>query len=63
MICDNCKHFFTAGNRPDGVPNGVAFVQKNRKKITMCADCIIKLGKMDEDQKKAFFENLKEKGK
>lgn len=31
MICDNCKHFFLSGNRPDGTPNGVGFVLKNGK--------------------------------
>lgn len=61
MICTNCKKFFMRGNRPDGLTNGVDFVLKGGKKITMCADCLISLGKMGEKEKEAFMERIKEK--
>lgn len=48
--CDNCKKTFTAGNRPDGMPNGVGFV-KDGKVINWCYDCICKLGKEVQDDK------------
>lgn len=63
MICDNCKKFFLSGNRPDGIPNGVEIIQKDGKSITMCAECVISIGKMDEKEKAEFFDRLKAKYK
>lgn len=63
MICDKCKRFFMAGNRPDGIPNGVKMILKNNESITLCAQCLIDLGKMNEDQKAEFFNELKGKTK
>ena len=60
MICNVCKKYFTSGHRPDGTPNGVAFVLKNEGKITMCAECLINLGKMSEQEKDDFFRRMKE---
>ena len=59
MICKNCKRFFMSGNRADGLPNGLGFVQKDGKKLDICANCLISLGQMDEKQKAEFFEKLK----
>ena len=42
--CSYCKKTFKPGNKPDGSPNGVAFVDKNGKVINMCHDCICKVG-------------------
>lgn len=59
MICDKCKKFFLPGNRPDGIPNGLGFVLQNGKKITVCADCVMKLGAMQTDaERDKFFEEL-----
>lgn len=58
MICSNCKHFFSVGRRPDGTPNGVGFVLEGGKEITLCANCLIELGKMSQDQQEAFFDSL-----
>jgi len=46
ILCDRCAKIFSPGNRPDGIPNGVTFVQDNGKPITLCADCLIKQGAM-----------------
>jgi len=58
QICDKCGKTFEAGNRPDGFPNSMGFIQKDKKKITVCADCIIEIGKADEQQRREFFEKL-----
>ena len=47
--CDKCGAKFVPGNRPDGLPNGVAFVLKNGKVVTYCADCIMKFGQEAEN--------------
>ena len=62
MICDICKKFFLPGNRPNGIPNGVKMIQKNGKSITICSECVISIGKMDEKERAEFFDRLKEKG-
>ena len=61
MICKGCKHFFTSGNRPDGLPNGCGFQLDNGKIINLCADCLIRLGQMDDEQKREFIDQLKGK--
>ena len=50
-----------AGNRPDGIPNGVKMILKGNKSITMCAECLIDLGQMTEAEKDAFFRDLQER--
>lgn len=61
MICDKCKSFFVAGNRPSGIPNGVKMIMNNGKSLTLCADCMINVGQMNEEQKEEFFKQYKEK--
>lgn len=61
MICTNCNKFFMNGNRPDGTPNGAGFMLRGGKKVTICADCLISLGKMGEKEKEAFMKRIKEK--
>lgn len=58
MICDNCRKRFVAGNQPNGIPNGVLFKFKTGKKIKMCADCIIELEKMNDEEKLEFLKKL-----
>lgn len=58
MKCDNCKKVFVAGNRADGLPNGIGFEMKDGTVITLCAECIIELGRMSNKGIKEFFENL-----
>ena len=58
MICDNCKKFFTVGNRPDGIPNGIKMLLKGNKSITLCAECVMSIGAMDDRQKDEFFAKL-----
>lgn len=43
--CDICGRVFVPGNRPDGCPNGVSMVQRDGTMVTMCADCLIRIGK------------------
>ena len=63
MICDNCKKFFMSGNHPiTGIPNGIKMILKGNKSITLCADCVCSIGKMDDQQKDEFFSNLKAGG-
>ena len=52
MKCDVCGKEFGYGNRDDGLPNGVTFVTK-KGRITMCADCVIEMGKRSEDEQKS----------
>ena len=40
MKCDICGKEFEAGNRPDGIPNGVGFVLGDGRIITACSDCV-----------------------
>lgn len=42
--CSMCGKEFEPGNGPDGIPNGLGFVKEDGTVITMCADCIIKMG-------------------
>lgn len=58
MKCDKCKKVFYFGNHSDGTPNGIAFETADGT-ITLCRDCIIKLGALDEKSKAEFFRGLK----
>lgn len=42
--CNECGKYFTSGNRPDGLPNGIGFVLNDGTKINVCTDCIIERG-------------------
>lgn len=44
IICSECGREFSPGNRPDGMPNGVAFVLEDGTVYNACADCIMKHG-------------------
>ena len=59
--CDVCGKEFTYGNRPDGFPNGMTFVREGMDDITVCAECIEKMGQalyerglISDEQKKLF---------
>ena len=57
-ICNKCDKVFSSGNRPDGVPNGVAVKLKDGRIANFCADCIMSFS--TEEGKKwldAFKEN------
>ena len=45
MKCQSCGREFEAGNRPDGLPNGVGFQLEDGSVISCCTECIIKKGK------------------
>lgn len=47
MKCDICGRSFLLGNDARGIPNGISMVQKGGKRITVCADCIIRMGEGD----------------
>ena len=55
MKCDKCGKEFKAGNRPDGLPNGLDFILQNGKRLTMCADCIMKA---DSEETRAWLDEL-----
>ena len=44
--CEVCGKEFDPGNRVDGMPNGITFVATDGKPLTMCADCIIEMGRL-----------------
>ena len=58
MVCDKCKKSFDVGNRPDGIPNGVTLMLRNGKSLTMCADCVMILGRGTKKQRNEFFKDL-----
>lgn len=43
LICDKCGREFKPGNRPDGLPNGIAFNTVDGE-VVICTECIIKKG-------------------
>lgn len=55
--CDKCESMFVTGNS-NGMPNGMTFVMKDDKQVTLCQKCIIKLGKLNEEEKQEFFKEL-----
>ena len=42
----------------NGLPNGIVFELEDWKVVTLCQDCIIKLGALDDKGKYAFFKEL-----
>ena len=56
--CEKCGKTFEAGNRPDGIPNGFGLMMENRRTINICADCMIALGGMDNEQRQRFIEEI-----
>lgn len=58
--CDNCGNRFTIGNT-NGMPNGVTLFGDygRQEKLSLCQKCIVELGQMNDEQKRAFFEKLK----
>lgn len=58
MKCDKCKKEFKAGNRADGLPNGVGFEMEDGTVITLCAECLMELGKLDDKGKEEFFNKI-----
>lgn len=63
MTCSKCKKEFMAGNRPDGLPNGVGFEMEDGIVITLCCDCITELGGLDRKDQEKFIGNLVEEAK
>lgn len=59
MKCSKCGKVFTFGNT-NGLPNGVSMTPKDSgRTITLCQACVIEVGKMDEADRDALFEELK----
>lgn len=61
--CDKCNNNISDTiERADGLPNGVGFQLEDGRLINICADCINKLGKLqeagDDAGLKAFFKDL-----
>lgn len=61
--CDKCGAVFISGQRADGLPNGVAFKLQDGTMVNMCANCMIKLGKLreagDETAVESFIAELR----
>lgn len=58
MKCDKCKKEIKDGIRKDLHPNAIGFELENGKEITLCYDCLCKLGKATEKEKDIFFAEL-----
>lgn len=60
--CNKCKSKIGNVAGADGLPNGLGFVLENGKEITLCAECIMELGRLKEAGDKAaldaFFQDL-----
>lgn len=48
--CTKCNNKISSVLRADGIPNGVGFVMEDGREITLCNDCIIKLGLLKQEQ-------------
>jgi hypothetical protein len=58
MTCDKCGKTFSGGQRKDGIPDGITLLLKTGKNITVCADCLIKLGRASQEERDRFFEEM-----
>lgn len=61
--CDKCNNNISdVIQRGDGLPNAIGFELEDGRVITLCADCISKLGELkernDEAGLKAFFKAI-----
>ena len=63
MRCDNCKKVFVAGNRADGLPNGIGYEMIDGTLITLCADCIMELGKLGDKGTDKFIKKVYKKAR
>lgn len=61
LMCDGCGKEFEEGNRPDGLPGGVNFQTDNGVMVTVCTDCMIRLGRMNNHAKFEFYNKLRQK--
>lgn len=43
--CDYCGKWFEIGNREDGMPNGFSFVKQDGSTLTICAECLMEIGR------------------
>lgn len=43
--CDYCGKWFEIGNREDGIPNGFSFVKQDGSTLTICAECLMEIGR------------------
>ncbi len=55
--CDNCGCRFGIGDT-NGMPNGISFVQKDNKSITLCQKCLIAFGELSDSKKAEFLAKL-----
>lgn len=56
--CMNCGKTFGFGNT-NGMPNAVSMVGEDGKTYTLCQNCLIEIGKMTDEEKEKFFNELK----
>lgn len=46
--CDKCGNMFISDNTKDGLPNGISFVMKDGRAITLCQKCIMQPSELKE---------------
>lgn len=56
--CNNCNAIIENVPRRDGLPSGVGFQMKDGGIVNLCADCLMKVGRMDDKGKHDFFKKL-----
>lgn len=57
--CNNCDSIIDATiQRRDGLPSGIGFQMKDGGIVNLCADCLMKVGRMDNKGKHDFFKKL-----
>lgn len=56
--CNNCNSIIENVPREDGLPSGIGFQMKDGGIVNLCADCLMKVGRMDNKGKHDFFKKL-----
>lgn len=58
MKCDKCKKEVSTKPRKDLRPNAIGYELEDGTEITLCYECLMKLGKATEKEKDVFFAEL-----
>lgn len=58
MKCRKCGKEFNAGNREDGLPNGIGMLLRDGRMIDICTECVMKIGQMTDAERDAFFREI-----
>lgn len=59
MKCNICGKEFKAGNKPNGLPNGLGYVLQDGRTVNICYECYMKAG-LNKDFAEQAIRKLKE---